>query len=55
MKKKKTTKDSLKQLFSSCKGWKIDPQRFKDEIRREEAEKEARLEAQRNKNKRKIK
>lgn len=49
--KKKITKNPFKEFFGSLKGWKIDAQAFKDEIRREEAEKEAQLDAQRSKTK----
>lgn len=32
----------VKEIFGSLKGWKIDAQKFKDELRKEEAEAEKR-------------
>jgi antitoxin component of MazEF toxin-antitoxin module len=38
----KTEKSPIKKAFGSLKGWKIDPQKFKDEARKQEKEAEKR-------------
>ena len=39
---KKEEDNVLKEMFGALKGWKIDAQKFKDELRREEKETERR-------------